>query len=83
MDAGYAHVVEACYTIAHELGGEDGLFGYGNVAGAGGNYRDGAFAGDFAIALDDDYAGEFVESRGVMESFCGVNFLSARVIRIF
>ena len=71
VDAGDAYVVEAGHAIAHKLGGEDGFFGYGNVAGAGGNYGDGAFAGDLVIALDSYCAGKSVEFCGAMEAFNG------------
>ncbi len=61
VDAGDADVVEMLDAIAHEAGGEQGFFGDGNIAGAGGDHRDGAFAGDFFVAFDGDGAGERME----------------------
>ena len=58
VDAGDADVIEMLDAIAHDLRGEQGFFGDRNVAGAGGDDENLAFAGDFAIALDGDDAGE-------------------------
>ncbi len=61
VDAGYSYVVEVPDPIAHELGGDYRFFGYGDVAGSGGDYGDGAFgvsfSGDQAVALEGDAAG--------------------------
>jgi hypothetical protein len=75
VDASDAYVVEAGDAIAHKLRGQDGFFGDGNVAGAGGDHRDHAFAGDFVIALNGDYAGEFVEFGGAIDAlYSGKDF---------
>jgi len=53
-----ADVVEMLDLIAHKLGGGDGFFGDGNVAGAGGHDEDGSFAIAAAIAVKGDGSGE-------------------------
>jgi hypothetical protein len=45
-------------AVAHEFGGDYGFFSYGNVAGAGGDYRDDSFAVEVAVAVEGDGSGE-------------------------
>ncbi len=58
VDAGYSDIVEVMDRVAHEFGGDDRFFGYGDVAGSGGDYGDDAFAVAAAVALKGDGAGE-------------------------
>ena len=71
MNAGDADIVEAVDAVAHELGGELGFFGDGNVAGAGGDDADDAFTSDLAIAFDGDGPGELVKFRCVVQALYG------------
>jgi len=64
MNAGDTDVVELVDAIAHHARGEQSFFGDGNVAGASGDDKDQAFAGDFAAALDGDDAREGMKLRG-------------------
>ena len=50
--------VDVLDGISHELGCDYGLFGYGNIAGSGGDYGDYASAVAFTVALEDDGAGQ-------------------------
>ena len=54
MDAGYSYVIDVLDVVAHQFGGDDGFFGYGDVAGSGGDYHDHAFAMLLAVALEND-----------------------------
>jgi hypothetical protein len=58
MDASYADVVDVLDGISHEFRGDYCFFGYGDVAGSGGDYSDHAFAVALAVALEDDGAGQ-------------------------
>ena len=62
VDAGDSDVVEVLDAVAHEFGGDDGFFGDGDVAGAGRDDEDGAFAlaflGGRAIAMEGDATGK-------------------------
>ncbi len=60
MDAGYAYVVDGVHLVAHGFGGDLGFFGYEDVAGAGADNRDFAFALDLGLAQETDGAGERV-----------------------
>ena len=71
MNAGDADIVEAVDAVAHELGGELGFFGDGNVAGAGGDDADDPFTSDLAIAFDGDGSGERVKFRCVVQALHG------------
>ena len=56
VDAGDSHVVDVLDVVAHQFGGDYGFFGYGDVAGSGGDDYDYARSMLFAIALQDDGA---------------------------
>jgi hypothetical protein len=58
VDAGDSDVVEMLDAVAHEFGGDYGFFGDGDVAGAGGDYRDHSFAVELAVAVEGDGSGE-------------------------
>ncbi len=58
VNASDSYVVEMLDAVAHEFGGDDGFFGYGNVAGSGGDDRDDAFAVALAITLERDGSGQ-------------------------
>jgi hypothetical protein len=58
VDAGYAYVVDGVYFVAHGFGGDLGFLGYEDVAGAGADYCDFAFALDLWLAQETDGAGE-------------------------
>jgi hypothetical protein len=45
-------------AVAHQFGGDYGFFGYGDVAGPGGNYGDDSFAVALAVALKGNGAGQ-------------------------
>ncbi len=51
VDSGDADVVEVFDLVAHEFGGHDRFFGYGDVAGSRGNHGDGSFAVGVGVAL--------------------------------
>ena len=61
VDAGDAYVEDVFDLIAHESSGKHGFFGNGNIAGAGGDHRDDAFARRSFVAFDGDSAGERME----------------------
>ena len=63
VDAGDANVVEVFNAVPHQARGEKGLFCNGDVAGAGGDDKDGSLPGDFRAAFDGDDAGELMELR--------------------
>ena len=67
VNAGDADVVEMLDFVAHEFGGDDGLFGHRDVAGSGGDDGDDALAIFRGIALQNDGAGE-------VAIFGGANF---------
>jgi len=57
VDAGDSDIVEMLDAVAHEFGGDDGFFGDGDVAGAGGDNRDHALAVELAVAVEGDGSG--------------------------
>src|ERR1700689_252806 len=59
MNAGNANVVEMFDFVAHDFGGDDSLFGDGNVAGSGRDHGNDALAILHGVALQDNGAGEF------------------------
>jgi len=71
VDTGDADVVNGFGAIAHGAGAEEGFFGDGNIAGAGGDDGDGSFAENFGIAFDGDDAAAGMELGGFSESFDG------------
>src|SRR5690348_4301200 len=71
VDARDADIVDGFGAIAHDAGAEQGFFGDGNVAGAGGNDGDGSFAEDVAVAFDGDDAGTGMEFGGFAEALHG------------
>ncbi len=71
MDAGYADVEEGFDAIAHGAGGVNGFFGDRDIAGAGGDDKDGSLPGDLGVAFDGDDAGEFMEFCGAADAADG------------
>src|ERR1035438_8720073 len=59
MDAGDSYIVEMLNGVAHQFGGDESFFGYGDVASACGDNCNYAFAVALAIALQDDGASEW------------------------
>jgi hypothetical protein len=57
MDTGYSYVVKVLDWVAHEFGGDYGFFGYGDVAGAGGDYGDHPSAVALVVAVKGDGSG--------------------------
>jgi len=64
MNAGDTDVIEMAGSIAHQAGGEQGFFGDGNVASAGGNNENGSLPGDGGIALDGNGTGDGMKFGG-------------------
>src|ERR1700722_7290249 len=50
VNAGYAYVVDGVYFIAHDFGSDLSFFSHKDVAGAGADYGDFAFAVDLGLA---------------------------------
>jgi len=59
MDSGDSYIVEMLDGVAHEFGGDESFFGYGDVASACGDNCNYAFTVAFAIALQNDGASEW------------------------
>src|SRR5580658_4091994 len=58
VDAGYSYVIDVLNFVAHQFGGDYGFFGYGNVAGSGGDDYDYSLAVAMTVALEDDGSGQ-------------------------
>ena len=82
VEAGDAGIVDGEGLVAHEVGGEAGFLGDGEVAGAGGDDGDARRARGVGEAVEIDGVGEFVVVEGGDEAAGGAElFLRARVAR--
>ena len=71
MNTGDADIVKMVCAITHHTSGEEGFFGNGNVAGAGGDDENGSLSGDGGIAFNCDGAGNGMEFGGAAGALHG------------